>query len=294
MSATNNVANNVMTITWLTFHEARRRRMVLAALLLGLVFIVLYVAGFLFIVSQISKAAAEFGASGGPGSAEWELSLGFLTMAGMYVVHFLTIMLAIFASVDTISGEIGSHTIQAIATKPVRRWEIVIGKWLGQAAMIVPYLIFLTGGIVGSIYVITGYLPQNIVPIIGLIVLQALVLLSLSLLGGTRLSTMTNGVGLFMLYGLAFIGSWIEQIGSLLGSNSAVNIGIITSLVMPVEALWRMSANLLSPTLGSFDKRMSIMFGAASQPSNAMVVYAVVYAVVILGLAVRSFSRRDL
>jgi Cu-processing system permease protein len=287
--------SNVMTITWLTFHEARRRRMVLAALVLGTIFIVLYVAGFLFIVSEAQIVTNGAGAESGiPAQVGHDIGLNFLTMAGLYVVHFLTIMLAIFASVDTISGEIASHTIQAVATKPVRRWEIVVGKWLGQAAMIVPYLVFLSGGIIGSIYVITGYVPENIGQVVGLIVLQAMVLLSLSLLGGTRFSTLTNGVVLFMLYGLAFIGSWVEQIGSVLGSHTAVNVGITTSLLMPVEALWRLAANMLSPALLDIDKRLSLLFGAASVPSGEMVAYSLLYAAVVLALAVRSFSRRDL
>jgi Cu-processing system permease protein len=287
--------SNVMTITWLTFHEARRRRMVLAALVLGTVFIVLYVAGFLFIVSEARIVANGAGAESGiPAQVGQDIGLNFLTMAGLYVVHFLTIMLAIFASVDTISGEITSHTIQAIATKPVRRWEIVVGKWLGQAAMIVPYLLFLSGGIIGSIYVITGYVPQNVGQVVGLIVLQAMVLLSLSLLGGTRFSTLTNGVALFMIYGLAFIGSWVEQIGSVLGSHAAVNMGITTSLLMPVEALWRLAANMLSPALFDIDRRLSLLFGAASVPSGEMVIYSLLYAAAALALAVRSFSRRDL
>lgn len=283
--------NNVVTLTWLTFHEARRRRMVLAALVLGVAFVLLYVTGFLFIVSQATDISGVNG-----GTAE-EIGLQFLTIAGLYVVHFLTIMLAIFASVDTISGEITSHTIQAIATKPVRRWEIVLGKWIGYSIMLVPYLVFLSCGIVFSVYFIAGYLAPNIPQVIGLIALQSLVLLSLSLLGGTRFSTLTNGVVLFMLYGLAFIGSWIEQIGGLLNARAAVNMGIVSSLLMPVEALWRMSANLLAPAsnmLYGVGRAPAILFGAGSAPSNAMVIYASVYTVVVLGLAMRQFSKRDL
>lgn len=280
---------NVSTIAWLTFHEARRRKMVLAGLVLGVVFLALYLTGFLFIVSDIRSTVA---ATGLPEVTD--LGLNFLTMAGLYVVHFLTIMLAIFASVDTISGEITSHTIQAIATKPVRRWEIVLGKWLGHALMIVPYLALLSGGIILCVYLSTGYAPPNVLPVVGLLALQALVLLSLSLLGGTRLSTLTNGVVLFMLYGLAFIGSWIEQIGALVKAHTAVNVGIITSLLMPVEALWRLAASMMQPPLAGIDSRLSVMFGAASVPSTAMVAYSALYAAVILALAIRQFNRRDL
>ena len=37
--------NAIKTITWLTFHEARRRKMVLAALVMGALFLLLYALG---------------------------------------------------------------------------------------------------------------------------------------------------------------------------------------------------------------------------------------------------------
>src|SRR5215212_10193063 len=237
--------NAIKTITWLTFHEARRRRMVLAALVMGGLFLLLYGLG----VALIDKNLQEEQNS----AIQMRFGYNLLLIAGLYVVHFLTVMLAIFASVDTIAGEIATHTIQTLVTKPVRRWQIVLGKWLGYAAMLLLYLGLLGGGIFLATYLLVGYMPPN--PLAGLLLLEALVLLSLSMLGGTRLSTLTNGVLLFMLYGVAFIGAWVEQIGALLQSHAAVNVGIVTSLLMPVEAL---------------------------------------YAAAALGLAMRVFSRRDL
>jgi ABC-type transport system involved in multi-copper enzyme maturation permease subunit len=274
--------NTIRTITWLTFHEARRRRMVLAALGLGGLFLVLFGVGFWLIDSNMR---AE-----GVSATQLRISYNLLLMAGLYVIHFLTIMLAIFASVDTIAGEIASHTIQAIVTKPVRRWQIVIGKWLGYAAMLLLYMTLLGGGVMLIVYLRTGYLPPNPAAVL-LLLLEALVLLSLSLLGGTSFSTLTNGVVLFMLYGVAFIGAWVEQIGALLQSHAAVNVGIITSLIMPVEALWRRAAYLMQPPLLN---SIPSPFSGTSPPSQAMVIYAAVYAAVVLTLAMRQFGRRDL
>jgi hypothetical protein len=96
-----------------------------------------------------------------------------------------------------------------------------------------------------------------------------------------------------MLYGLAFIGSWIEQIGSLFQSRAAVNIGIVTSLLMPVEALWRLAAGMMQPTFLGLD-RLSLLFGAASLPSGWMVVYSFAFVLAVLALAMRQFSTRDL
>jgi Cu-processing system permease protein len=273
---------NIATITWLTFHEAWRRRMVLIALVLSVLFLAIFGIGFSLIDRSMPARISEIQRRSG---------YNLLLMAGLYVTHFLTIMLAIFASVDTISGEIASHTIQAIVTKPVRRWQVLLGKWLGYAAMISLYLGLLAGGILVVVYLLVGYRPPNALAGVGLLILEALVLLSLSLLGGTRLSTLTNGVLLFMLYGLAFIGAWVEQIGSFLQSRAAVNIGIITSLVLPVEALWRRAAYLMQPPILS---SIPSPFSGTSPPSTAMVIYALVYVAIALLLAMRSFSRRDL
>ena len=257
--------------------------MVLAALVMGGLFLLLYGLGVVLIDRNLQEHQIS--------AIQLRFNYNILLIAGLYVVHFLTVMLAIFASVDTIAGEIASHTIQTLVTKPVRRWQIVLGKWLGYAGMLLIYLGLLGGGIFVVMYVLVGYTPPNQLAGLLLLMLEALVLLSLSLLGGTRLSTLTNGVLLFMLYGVAFIGAWVEQIGALLQSHAAVNIGIVTSLLMPVEALWRRASYLMQPPILS---GIPTPFSGISPPSPAMVIYAALYAAAALGLAMRVFSRRDL
>jgi Cu-processing system permease protein len=273
----------ILTITWLTFHEARRRRVALAGLIVGILFLGLFGIGFFFIdrelvANDVPLVARQQGHS-------------FLTIAGLYVVHFLTVMLAIFASADTLAGEITTNTIQALVTKPIRRWQIVVGKWLGFATMLALYLAALGIGVVIVARLVANYSPPNPVQGIAMLVLESLILTSLSLLGGARLSTLTNGVVLFLLYALAFIGAWVEQIGALLQSSSAVRIGVITSLLLPVEALWRRAAYLMQPPLAN---SIPTPFAVSSVPSEAMVWYAICYGAIALLLAIRVFGRRDL
>lgn len=122
--------------------------------------------------------------------------------------------------------------------------------------------------------------------------LEIPVLLSLSLLFGAILTTLTNGVVLFMFYGLAFIGSWVEQVGSALQVNEGIQVGIITSLFLPVEALWRRAAFEMQPAL--LQNFPATPFSAASAPSSVMLLYAVLYGIVLLSLAMRLFTARDL
>ena len=275
--------------TWviarLTLREAASRKILWSALWLGLAFLALYGVGTYFIQSEIVR-------EGVPAIGTREI-YNFLAMAGLYVVNFLVVMMTVLTSVDTLAGEIASGTMQAVATKPLRRFEIVMGKWLGFGAMLALYVALMGGGVVVVVYALTGYAVPGLLRGLGLIVLEGLTLLSVSILGGTSLSTLANGVLAFGLYGLAFVGGWIEQIGSLLRNETTVNIGILSSLLMPSEALWKRAAfemqSPLTRDLGSMTP-----FSSASVPNEMMVLYAAAYVAVMLALALRQFSRRDL
>lgn len=280
--------------TWviakLTFAEAARRRILLAALILGVIFLIIYGLGFHYILADAERSMRS------PSIVQLNEIRNFLMMAGMYVVNFLTIMMTVLTSVDTLSGEIASGTIHTMVSKPIRRWEIVLGKWLGFAGMISLYLLLMAGGVVGLVFVLSGYLAPH--PFAGTVLmwLNALLLLSVSLMGGTIFSTLANGVMVFGLYGIAFIGGWIEQIGTFLqnqaASQTAVNIGIITSLILPSEALWRRAASeLQSPLVAALGFSP---FTSTSVPSDAMIIYAVIYLLVVIAFAIRLFNARDL
>jgi Cu-processing system permease protein len=122
-----------------------------------------------------------------------------------------------------------------------------------------------------------------------------LLLLSVSILGGTYFSTLANGVMVFGLYGVAFIGGWIEQIGSFMPdqtAQAAMNIGIITSLLLPSEALWKRAAyEIQSPLVASLGVSP---LSSSTYPSNLMIMYAVGYMLIALILALRHFKHRDL
>jgi Cu-processing system permease protein len=281
---------SIFIISRLTFQEAARRKILLAALLLGLLFLVVFGLGFHFLIQGLEE---DLGASG---LLELNQARNFMLMAGVYVVNFLVVMMTVLTSVDTVSGEISSGTIHTLVSKPIRRWEILMGKWLGFAGMITLYLILMGGGIMAFVYLRSGYSPPHPFRALELIWLNALILLGVSLLGGTRLSTLANGVLVFGLYGVAFIGGWIEQIGGFLtdqaASQVATNIGIITSLIMPSEALWKRAAHeIQSPLVAAIG---ITPFSVGSYPSLIMIVYSVLYLLVILGLAVRLFNLRDL
>lgn len=275
-----------LVIARLTFREAGRRKILLAALVLGLIYLTIYGVGFYYVDQETTRS--QFG----PGLLELNQIRNFLFMAGLYVVNFLTAMMAVLTSVDTLSGEIASGTIHTLVSKPVRRWEIVFGKWLGFAGMLTLYLLLMAGGTVALVYIISGYLAPNVLRGLGLLWVNAVLLLGVSLAGGAILSTLANGVLVFGLFGIAFVGGWIEQVGSFIHNQTAVNVGIITSLIIPSEALWKRAAfEMQSPLVAALGFSP---FTAASKPSLLMILYGMIYAVLALLLAIGLFNRRDL
>jgi hypothetical protein len=108
----------------------------------------------------------------------------------------------------------------------------------------------------------------------------------------TRFSSLTSGTVSLGLYGLAFVGGWIEQFGSLQHVKACVNLGILSSLIMPSDVLWRRAAfKFQPPMLGTAGVTP---FSGTLVPSNAMVIYAALYAVLAILFAQFLFSRRDL
>ena len=280
--------NGIWIIARLTLHEVRGRKVAQAAALIGVAFLLVFGIGFALIYRDASTRALGIV----PPRMQASAAAGLIAMLGLYAVNFLVAMLAVLVPVDTLAGEIRSGAIQTLAAKPVTRAQIVLGKWLGFALVIGVYLLLLAGGVMAIVGAMAGGTLVNLPLGLALMLLKALVLLTLCILGGTRLSTLANGVLCFGVYGLAFIGGWLEQIGTLLGNGAAQNVGVVTSLLMPGESMWQLAAYRMQPT---FIRDLSITpFSITSVPSPAMIAWALGYVGVLLIVAIRLFRTRDL
>jgi len=276
----------LIAIIRLTLHETARKRVLHATLLCGLAFLALYAVGFHFVIKDASNAG------GARGMMERQVTLSMFTLAGMYAVNFLMAMSAVLLPVDTLAGEISSGVLQTVAARPVRRSEILLGKWLGHLIVVWAYLLLLAGGVLAVAFFSASYSPPGIAAGLALMALEAAVLVSLSIAGGARFGTVTNGVLAFGLYGLAFLGGLVEQIGALTRNDATRNIGTVVSLIMPSQSMWHLAAHVLQPP---FLAQLQISpFSPVTVPSLAMVVWAAGWAVAVLALGLRALSRRPL
>ncbi|MCL6472323.1 MAG: ABC transporter permease [Firmicutes bacterium] len=262
----------MLTITALTFKEALRKKILIAAIFLTVLFLVVYGIGLHYIAQDMAVRKAEFATGGGSLSSEQEEAVRDLSkkgffLLGIYFSSSIVSLLAIFSSIGSVSSEMENGMLHAIAAKPIRRRDIILGKFLGYALMLTSYSAVIFISVLLLNHYIFGSNISGISSSVGLFIMQPLILLSISLAGSTRLSTLANGIAIFMLYTVGVIGGMLEQIGAFPFVNSAilVRIGEITSLIMPVDSIYRMIVTIVSgASMNPYQAMLIGPFGAIS------------------------------
>ena len=268
----------------ITFREAARKKILWTAFIAGIGFLLVFGIGLHFQVEDFRMSTV-------PPFLRYQI-LNSMLMIGLYTVDLLAVVMTTLTSVDTLAGEITSGTIHAMATKPLARWEILIGKWVGFVGMVAAYVAIMFGGTIAEGYWIGGVAAQHPVHGALLIFLECVLALSVTFMFGTWFSTLTNGVIVLGLLGLAFLGGWLEQLSGFTEGSRLAMVGIVSSLIMPSEAVWRRAAfEMQSPLAGSLQFSP---FADISVPSVAMIGYACVYLLVALVIAIYHFHQRDL
>ncbi|HEX3246239.1 MAG TPA: ABC transporter permease [Chloroflexota bacterium] len=279
---------SALIIAQLTVLEAVRRRLILVGGIISLVFIALYAIGFSFLYAHRPAAGGQAALVG---------AVTFLTVLGLYAVNFLSSFLSLFLTVGSVSGEIDNGTIQAILARPLRRSEYIMGRWLGFASIITCYVVIMACAFLAVARAVAGYEAPSPVQAVALMGLSALVLLTLGLLGSAILSTLANGVLVFSLFGLAWLAGIIEFLGNVLSVQGMVVLGIVISLIVPSDAIWRgASYYLQSPIVlaGLGGGRDVNPFASSVAPTPALIVWSVLHVSATLLSAAVYFSRRDL
>ncbi|MDH4140004.1 MAG: ABC transporter permease subunit [Coriobacteriia bacterium] len=287
---TRSAARRVLAVAALTFREARRRWVVVAAAAMTLGYLALYGAGLYFASRDIA---------GGAISSMDEVTIKMIgaqmLSLGLFPSSLIVGLVAVFSSVGSVSGELDSSVAHGPLTRPIRRSEYVLGKFVGLAAMLTVYSLAVMGSVVGLAVGFMDAPTDNLAAAIALFVLEPLILCGVAVFGSTRLPTLANGVLCTALYGIGFIGGVIEQIGSIISNQVMLNIGIVTSLLLPVDAVHRKAVTELLPSGVLLDPSGGgVSFGASAVPSGWMVAYAVAFPLIMILLGMRVLQKRDL
>ncbi len=286
----------LLLITGFTLQEALRRKLFLAMLILGLLLLGLFAFALQKSIESLTVANPE-------SSTNSILLLSVtLTLPAMWIVYMLSSILTILFTVGMLSSEIDAGTLVLIVPKPLRRSEIVLGKWLGHAIIVSLYTALLFLAFEGTIYWQTGYLPDQFLSALGMLLLGMLTLLGFTTLGSALFPTAVNGAVALVLFLAAPIVSIVQAVQIDTSSLAIQNIATIIDLALPLNAFWHTAALYLTPDATFFIAQgisernygSNIPFMSPQPIAPALFIWGLLYIIVLPIIAVLHFNRRDL
>ncbi len=284
-----------LLITRFTIQEAIRRRLFLTMAILTLLMLFL----FGLLISAAISRMNEANLANGTDPTLPKLYAGIaITILAMWLVYLVISTMTIFLTISMISGEVEAGTFVVIVPKPLRRAEIIFGKWLGYASILGVYTLLLSLAFMGIIYWFTGYWPTQAFAAIAMLELSMLVLLGLITLCGAFVPTAANGAIAVMLFMGAFISS-IVQFAIPAQDSLIQNITAVISLIMPTDAMWHGASFYLFPAaIGALQdftiRSINTPFTATQPIAPALLTWGILYSLVLPLIAMLRFQRRDL
>ncbi|HEX3549181.1 MAG TPA: hypothetical protein VHT53_02330 [Candidatus Elarobacter sp.] len=284
---------NVALFASLTLRELVRRRLLIVAAVLTLV-IVLFTAW-----GMHRLASAVFNGSPISTVAVRATAAGILLVLA-FLFSFVVALGGALIGAPAMAETIANGELLAVLARPVRRADVVVGRWLGTVIALGVYVAVAGGAELLVFYVTTGYAPPN--PLAALLFLTAsgAVVGSASIALATRLPALAAGAASTMLFGLAWVAGIVESIALALGNQGVADAGTVVALLFPSDALWRGAVYALEPAAftvavgAAGGNGPTNPFAVTSPPPAALLVWAFAWIAVVVACGVAAFRTRDL
>ncbi len=283
----------MIVIARLTVHELVRRRVVwvLAALTIGSVALVGWG------LDRLVDLARE----GGSGELEIRIGVSQVLTLVAFMFSFVLAMTAAFIGAPAIGGDLESGVAYAILARPLRRAEVLLGRWLGSALVVVAYAVASGLLAIGVAAFVSGYGPPEPALAVAFLAGEALVLLTLTLALGSVLPSIAAGAIAVVGFGLGWMAGVLAGVATALGVTALGSVAEVSRWLMPSDGLWRGVIYGLEPPLivliaaGRAPALANANpFYASNPPPLAFVAWSVVWIALVLGAATWWFERRDL
>jgi ABC-type transport system involved in multi-copper enzyme maturation permease subunit len=281
--------STVLTIARLTVLESSRRKVIWALAALTAVLLGLNGWGFAQIPGLQTDQLGQLT------TGESRIIASILLNLVMFTMSLIVALGTAFLAGPTLSGELESGVALAVLARPVRRAEVLFGKWLGLCAFAAGYVV-IAGCLEFLIVRLTvGYTPPEPVTALLLMTGESVLLLSLALLLSSALSPMASGVVAVGVFGATWVAGVIGSIGTAVGNDDVAQIGTVSRIVLPTDGLWHGVMNALqAPTVAGTDAALGNPFLSGDLLTPAYAVWVVAWLALVLGVTATSFARRDI
>jgi Cu-processing system permease protein len=281
----------VPIIAGYALQEALRRRIFHVVLVLTLLYLGLYWLG----ADTAFEEVAEFDDEGLP-VEEHELAGGTLFGLSMFGTLFLGAVLAAFLTLGVVRGDAERGLLQPLVVRPVGRSALLVGRFLGAAAVCVPYVLIVYVACALITRATGDWWPDELLRPGLQLAAGVLVIAALGLLGSVFLTATANGIAIFMAFGAGLLAGLLGQIGEALDSQSLQTVAERISWALPFEALYQDALyRITSESRGLTGLAIQLgPFGGSEAAGANLPLWVAAYFAVALAVTVVAFARKDL
>jgi ABC-type transport system involved in multi-copper enzyme maturation permease subunit len=283
----------VITIAALTVRELFRRRVVYVLAALTVLSVALVGWG----LDRLVDLARE----NGSGELEIQIGVSQVLILIAFMFSFVLAMTAAFVGAPAVGGDLESGVAYAILARPLRRAELIVGRWLGSAVVVVAYTIASGLLAIGVAVLVSGFGPPDPLLAVAYLSGEVLVLLTLTLALGSVLPGIAAGAIAVVGFGLGWMAGVLAGVAEALGVEGLHGIADASRWILPTDGLWRGVIYGLEPPLvvliaaGRAPALANANpFYATEPPALAFVIWSIVWMALVLGAATWWFERRDL
>lgn len=283
----------MIAIARLTIREFVRRRIIWLLAALTIVSVALVAFGVERLVTLAREDAVP--------ELELRIAVSQVLILIAFMFSFVLAMTAAFLGAPAIGGDIDSGVALALLARPLRRSELLVGRWLGLAIVVSGYTVASGALAIAVVAAISGFGPPQPVLALAFLSAQAVVLMTLTLALGSVLPAIGAGAIAVLAFGMGWMAGVLAGVATAFGNESLARVAEASRWLFPSDGLWRGVVYGLEPPLaaviatGAVERGLTANpFFALDPPSIAFDIWAVIWVVIVLGLAGWRLSRRDL
>jgi Cu-processing system permease protein len=203
---------------------------------------------------------------------------------GLAGISVFSVVIAVFLGVSLLFKEIEKKTLYTVLSKPVRRWEFIVGKFLGLVATLFVQVVVMGAVLVFLLWIkdvlAFGYVAGSLL----LVFLEVVLVSAVAMFFSSFSTPFVSGV---LTLGVFIMGRTLDAFQEIV-AKAAPSSRTLIDWIMAVAP----NFYLFAPgdhTLSVSQPGLVPMFYLAKVSG-----YTVVYAVILIALASAIFSRRDL
>jgi ABC-type transport system involved in multi-copper enzyme maturation permease subunit len=210
-------------------------------------------------------------------------SSSILRSLGLAMIMIGGLLITILSSIQVIPTEIERRTIYTVLSKPVQRYEFVLGKFLG--GLFTVFVMIAAMGVVflGVLWYQEKFLSPEMVKGVVLTFFQMMLLGAMAIFFSTFLTPVVN---FFVTFAVFIVGNLSSVTDSLTNNpNPATKIlANIIHFVLPNFGNFNIQNKLINPTVEISNENVFIVQN---------IVYALIYSAVLLIAAILVFDKRE-